>query len=240
MNAKTDTHGAKYAQVKAQLLRMIRDENRFPDRCLPSERELCDMFGVSRITVRRAVADLELEGVLFRVQGKGAFVNVAKIQQPLFRVSSFTQDMNSRQMKPGARILALERIPSGELIAAKLGIAPTEDVYMLKRLRLADEEPMAIETCYLPVRIGAVIADKIGDNMSLYHLIQSACGVTITSATETIEVSRLKNYERKLLVCESIPYAMHFTRCSYDAEGNSVEYVESKYRADRYRLVTEL
>lgn len=240
MNAEKDAHEAKYVQVKAQLLRLIQDENRFPDRCLPSERELCDMFGVSRITVRRAVADLELDGVLFRVQGKGAFVNAAKIQQPLFRVSSFTQDMNSRQMKPGARILALERIPSGDLIAAKLGIAPTEDVYMLKRLRFADEEPMAIETCYLPLNIGTVIADKISDNMSLYQLIQSACGITITSATQTIEVSRLKNYERKLLVCESIPYAMHFTRCSYDSEGNCVEYVESKYRADRYRLVTEL
>ena len=167
MNANNETHEAKYVQVKAQLLRMIQDENRFPDRCLPSERELCDMFGVSRITVRRAVADLELDGVLFRVQGKGAFVNAAKIQQPLFRVSSFTQDMNSRQMKPGSRILALERIPSGELIAAKLGIEPTEDVYMLKRLRIADEEPMAIETCYLPLRIGTVIADKISDNMSL-------------------------------------------------------------------------
>ena len=104
MNANNETHEAKYVQVKAQLLRMIQDENRFPDRCLPSERELCDMFGVSRITVRRAVADLELDGVLFRVQGKGAFVNAAKIQQPLFRVSSFTQDMNSRQMKPGSRI----------------------------------------------------------------------------------------------------------------------------------------
>lgn len=240
MHSENDSHDSKYALVKAQLLRMIRDENRFPDRCLPSERELCDLFGVSRITVRRAVADLELDGVLFRVQGKGAFVNATKIQQPLLRVSSFTQDMNSRQMKPGARILALERIPSGEVIASKLGISPTEDVYMIKRLRLADEEPMAIETCYLPLKIGAAIAEKIADNMSLYQLMQTVCGITITRASETIEVSRLKNYERKLLVCESIPYAMHFTRRSFDATGTCVEYVESKYRADRYRLITEL
>ncbi|MEN6637305.1 MAG: GntR family transcriptional regulator [Clostridiaceae bacterium] len=237
---ENDLHEAKYAQVKAQLLHMIRDENRFPDRCLPSERELCELFGVSRITIRRAVADLELDGVLFRVQGKGAFVNAAKIQQPLLRVSSFSQDMSNRQMKAGSRILALERIPSGEVIAAKLGISPTEDVYMLKRLRLADDEPMAIETCYLPLKIGAVIAEKIADNMSLYQLMQTACGVTITRASETIEVSRLKNYERKLLVCESVPYAMHFTRRSFDASGQCVEYVESKYRADRYRLITEL
>jgi GntR family transcriptional regulator len=234
------TRETKYDQVKAQLLHMIRVENRYPDRCLPSERELCDMFGVSRITIRRAISDLEHEGVLFRIQGKGAFVNAAKIHQPLTRVSSFTHDMNGRQMKPGARILAMERIPAGMLIAAKLGVSPDEDVFMMKRLRLADEEPMAIETCYLPLRIGAVIADKIADNMSLYQLIFSMCGVTITSAFETIEVSRLKNYEKKLLACESIPYALHITRCSFDKDKNAVEYVESKYRADRYRLTTEL
>jgi GntR family transcriptional regulator len=235
-----ETRETKYDQVKAQLLHMIRVENRYPDRCLPSERELCDMFGVSRITIRRAISDLEHEGVLFRIQGKGAFVNAAKIHQPLTRVSSFTHDMNGRQMKPGARILAMERIPAGMLIAAKLGVSPDEDVFMMKRLRLADEEPMAIETCYLPLRIGAVIADKIADNMSLYQLIFSMCGVTITSAFETIEVSRLKNYEKKLLACESIPYALHITRCSFDKDKNAVEYVESKYRADRYRLTTEL
>jgi GntR family transcriptional regulator len=234
------TRETKYDQVKAQLLHMIRVENRYPDRCLPSERELCDMFGVSRITIRRAISDLEHEGVLFRIQGKGAFVNAAKIHQPLTHVSSFTHDMNGRQMKPGARILAMERIPAGMLIAAKLGVSPDEDVFMMKRLRLADEEPMAIETCYLPLRIGAVIADKIADNMSLYQLIFSMCGVTITSAFETIEVSRLKNYEKKLLACESIPYALHITRCSFDKDKNAVEYVESKYRADRYRLTTEL
>ncbi|MPN30481.1 HTH-type transcriptional repressor DasR [bioreactor metagenome] len=99
---------------------------------------------------------------------------------------------------------------------------------------------MAIETCYLPLKIGAIIAEQITDNMSLYQLMKTACGITIKRASETIEVSRLKNYERKLLACESIPYAMHFTRCSYDLQGNCVEYVESKYRADRYRLITEL
>lgn len=240
MKTEYEAHEAKYAQVKAQLLHMIRVENRFPDRCLPSERELCELFGVSRITIRRAVSDLEHEGTLFRIQGKGAFVNATKIHQPLTRASSFTQDMNSRQMRPGARILAMERIPSGVLLAAKLGIAPTEDVIMLKRLRLADEEPMAIETCYLPLNIGTAIVDKIADNMSLYQLISSVCGVTIASASETIEVSRLKNYEKKLLACENIPYALHITRCSFDKERNAVEYVESKYRADRYRLTTEL
>jgi GntR family transcriptional regulator len=76
--------------------------------------------------------------------------------------------------------------------------------------------------------------------MSLYQLIFSLFGVTITSAFETIEVSRLKNYEKKLLACESIPYALHITRCSFDKDKNAVEYVESKYRADRYRLTTEL
>ena len=240
MQSQKEPHKAKYEQVKSQLLHLIRDEQRFPDRCIPSERELCEMFGVSRITVRRAVADLEQEGVLFRVQGKGAFINAAKIQQPLFRVSSFTQDMNSRQMTPGARILAMERILCGAAIADKLGVSATEEVFMLKRLRLADDEPMAIETCYLPLYIGTAVAEKIGDNMSLYQLIQSVCGVTITRASETIEVARLKNYERKLLLSESIPYALHITRCSFDAEGNRIEYVDSKYRADRYRLVTEL
>lgn len=230
----------KYVHVKSQLLHLILETDAFSGHCLPSERVLGETFGVSRITIRRALSELELEGFLYRVQGKGAFVRDDKIPQPLAKLSSFSEDMASRRMDPGSRILALETVPAGRFIAGKLALQPEDNVVMLKRLRLADNEPMAIETCYLGMRIGTIVAEKMTDFRSLYRLITEECGVTLVSAEESIEVIPLKSYEMALLNAASAPYALFFTRLTFDDQGQPVEYVESKYRGDRYRLQTKL
>ena len=107
----------KHSMLVQQLLTLVQEIRDRGETCLPSERELGEQFGVSRVTVRNALAELEEQGQIYRVQGKGAFVSTEKFHQPLSSLTSFTQDMDSQGMVSGARILALETIPAA-IVAA--------------------------------------------------------------------------------------------------------------------------
>lgn len=232
--------GLKYLQLKAHLDDLINNMASGGQNCLPSERVLGEQYGVSRITIRRAIAELEQEGRLYRVHGKGAFIVSDKIPQPLSKLSSFTDDMHQRKLKPDSRILALESLTAGSHVAAKLQIATGDPIVLLKRLRLADGIPMAIETCYLREEVGSVVMDQLTDGGSLYELFQNKCGIKLKYAKQTIEVCVLKGWEKKLLGSESPSYALFTCRLTYDANDVPVEYVESKYRSDRYRFQVDL
>jgi len=230
----------KYLQLKGCLQELIAGMAKDGKDCLPSERELGEKYGVSRITIRRALEELEQEGKLYRVHGKGAFIRKEKIPQPLTKLSSFTEDMRRRNMKPDSRILVLDYITAGPHIAEKLWVAADEQVVLLKRLRLADGEPMAIENCYLRKETGSMIMDRLNNGESLYELLQNHCGIQLSYAEQTIEVCVLKGWEKKLLGNESPPYALFTCRLTYDTNNVPVEYVESKYRSDRYRFQVDL
>ena len=202
--------------------------------CLPSERELGERFQVSRVTVRNALASLEELGEIYRVQGKGAFVAKEKFRQPLSSLTSFTQDMNSQGMLSGSKILALDTVPASAKIARMLHLQEGSPVTLLRRLRTIDSEPIAIENCYLPPAIGEAIRVHMRDNCSLYALMQQLCGITPVWAEQSFEVGSLFPWEQSLFGEKAPPYAMCTTRLTFDQNDHPAEYVESKYRADRY------
>ena len=140
----------KHSMLMQQLLTLVQEIRDRGETCLPSERELGEQFGVSRVTVRNALAELEEQGQIYRVQGKGAFVSTEKFHHPLSSLTSFTQDMDSQGMVSGARILALETIPAPRMVAKLLRISEDSQVLLLRRLRSINAEPIAIENCYLP------------------------------------------------------------------------------------------
>ena len=163
----------KHSRLVEQLHVLVQDTRDRGDTCLPSERELCERFGVSRVTVRNALAVLEEQGQIYRVQGKGAFVSKEKFRQPLSSLTSFTEDMDSQGMVSGAKILALDIIPATGKIARLLSLPPDSQVVLLRRLRLINGEPIAIENCYLPPAVGDPIRVQMHDNSSLYALMQN-------------------------------------------------------------------
>jgi GntR family transcriptional regulator len=116
---------------------------------VPSEVELVKQYGVSRTTVRLALADLANQGLLTRLQGRGTFVAQPHIRQHLNRLTGFTQDMQSRGKHATSRLLRFEVVSASQAMARVLDQAPGVSLIVLKRLRLADELPMAIETSYL-------------------------------------------------------------------------------------------
>jgi GntR family transcriptional regulator len=219
--------------LEALLSEINRPETQHGD-CLPSERELGERFQVSRVVVRGALARLEEEGLIYRMQGKGAFVSKNKVNQNASRLTSFTQDMLQRNMTPGSKILAKEFVPCTPFLRNKLQISCDEPVFMLKRLRMADDTPMAIEVCFLREWIGKRIAEHLVNDASLYQLLGEKCGIQLKYAMQTIEVGSLEKTERDLLGGNCPHCTAIITRQTFDMDNNVVEFVESRYRSDRY------
>src|SRR5213592_4018828 len=149
---------------------------------IPSERQLSASLGVSRLTLRAAVDDLVREGYLVRRRGSGTYVQHPKIAQEL-TMTSFSEDMRRRGMVPGSRTLSLSRHLAGARLGRFLQVSPSEQILVIKRLRLADGETMAIETLHLPQSLvpGLEPGDLDG---SFYELVRDRYGVAIASGTQ--------------------------------------------------------
>lgn len=224
----------KYIHLINHLQELVEELRTKASDCFPTERELCERYGVSRVTVRKALDELEKSGYIYRIQGKGAFVRQKKIQQTLFHLSSFSEDMRARQMIGSSKVLAVETISSSAKIAGQLHIEENSPVILLKRLRLANYVPMAIETCYLPYPLGCIVKKYIADDVSLYELLKKECGINPARAEQSIGVGLLEPWEKSLFGNDAPVYALQITRQTFDEGQNAIEYVESKYRGDQY------
>lgn len=224
----------KYLYLVKKLQELVEELHTAGSDCFPTERELCERYDVSRVTVRKALDELEKAGYIYRIQGKGAFVCQKKIQQTLFHLSSFSEDMSARQMISGSKVLAVETISASSTIAEKLYIEEGSPVILLKRLRLANRVPMAIEICYLAYPVGCIIKKHIVDDVSLYGLLKDKCGIKLVRAEQSIGVGLLEPWEMSLFGKDAPPYALQMTRQTFDEKQQAIEYVESKYRGDQY------
>ncbi len=237
--ARTSSVGRipKYYRLKQEL----RDEiSRLdPGAAIATERVLSARFAVSRTTVRQALQELAIEGLLQRFQGRGTFVAPAKLTQTL-QLTSYTEDTAAMGRRPTSRLLDVAVIPASVDVAAELDLPTNAKVQRVERLRLADEEPMAVEVVYLDAEHFAAIGDAIDLGTSLYAVLRDRYGVTLTHATETIEAVLASPAEADLLETGSGFPLLLLTRTSWDQQGRPVEYVRSLYRGDRYRFVANL
>ncbi|MFF0517786.1 GntR family transcriptional regulator [Actinomadura nitritigenes] len=226
----------KRQAVRRELLAML--EGLEPGDALPSERRLVDELGVSRPTLRQAVDGLVAEGLLERRHGSGTYVAEPRIAVPL-TMTSFTEDMIRRGMKPGGRVLSFRTETAGARIGRRLALPPTEEVFTIRRLRLADGAAMAIETLYLPRALMPGLRRDVLEGRSFYDLLRGA-GIVIASGTETIEPTVTTPDEAAELDVPAHTPAFLFERVTRDEDGRPLEYVRSLYRGDRYRLELDL
>jgi GntR family transcriptional regulator len=205
---------------------------------IPSERQLSADLGVSRLTLRAALDDLAREGYLVRRRGSGTYVQHPKISQEL-TITSFSDDMRRRGMIPGSRTLSMSTILAGARLGRLLNVSPSEQIVVVKRLRLADGEPMAIETLHIPETMVPGLTPKALTG-SFYDLLRDRYGVTIAEGIQAIEPTVTNEEESKVLSVPLHSPAFLFERTSRDDGGRTVEFVQSVYRGDRYRIVTAL
>lgn len=207
---------------------------------VPSEAELGEQFQISRTTVRQALGDLVNRGRLTRIQGKGTFVAQPRIQQGLTHLTGFSQDMQQRGQKPSARLLQFEVVSALPQVAKSLQIHPGELVILLKRLRLADDEPMALETSYISYPLCSSILKEDLSDTSLYQLLREKVKIFPHRARQQMEAVGCPSTEAKLLGVVKGSPALHIWRTTFDQYDRPFEWVESFYRGDRYVFSVEM
>jgi len=221
---------SKYEQLRSSLAQEL--EKLVAHDPLPSERELMARHGVSRMTVRQAIAGLADDGLVYRVQGSGTFVaDPAKVTKSL-HLTSFSEDIRGRRMVPATKLLLSERIAADASVANFLSLEPGTDVVHLERLRTADGSPMCLENVWLPASLvdGVDYADVGG---SLYDALADA-GLAPEYADQQIRATVLDPRDAQLLAVPAFSPALLVARVTYDARGRAVERAVGLYRADRY------
>lgn len=203
------------------------------------ERALSERFGVSRTTVRQALQELTVEGRLVRMQGRGTFVAKPKMSQTL-QLTSYSQDIAAQGLRPASLLLDSGYASAPPDVAEHLGMPVEGPVLRLERLRLADEEPMALEVLYLDAGRFPSLRAEISAETSLYELLRERHGVELVEARETIETILASPAESALLQTGTGAPLLLLTRASWDRERRPVEFVRSLYRGDRYRFVARL
>jgi len=206
---------------------------------IPAERQLATDLGVSRLTLRAALDDLVRDGYLDRRHGSGTYVTEPKIAQPL-TLTSFSDDMRRRGMTPGSRTLELTSTLAGARLAHRLGVSPEARLFRVKRLRLADSMPMAMEILHVPEALVPGLTRADFEGRSFYELLRARYGITVASGTQSIEPTVTNEDESEVLGVPLHTPAFLFERTTVSESGRIVEFVRSIYRGDRYRLVADL
>jgi GntR family transcriptional regulator len=227
----------KYYGLKRHLLEMT--QTLPPGSPVPPERTLSVEFGTSRTTVRQALQELVVEGRLERIQGKGTFVAKPKVAQAL-RLTSYTEDMRAQGLEPTSRLLEIGYMLADDVLSERLGVKPRARVLRIERLRLANGDPMALETTHLSAQRFTGLRRHLERSNSLYAVLSEKYGVTLLEAEETIETVPAPPREAHLLGTDVGLPLLLLSRHSLGEDGKPVEYVRAFYRGDRYKFVAHL
>jgi GntR family transcriptional regulator len=230
-----DSSTPLYLQVANKLSSAINSGLWQADEALPSERVLCEVLDISRVTARKAMDILFDQGLIVRRQGSGTYI-APRLVQPLSRLTSFSEEIRSRGFTPTSRWLSREVGIASQEEVLRLGLSPAASVARLRRLRMADETVMAVETSVLPSRYLAE-PHKVGD--SLYAWMD-AHGVSVVRALQHIKAINASDELAQLAGIAPGTAMLMMTRIGYLDSGLPVELTHSYCRNDYYDFVAEL
>ncbi len=230
----------RYYQLKEIMREKIRSGEWKPGDLIPSERELGEQYGISRMTARQAITELVNEGLFYREQGKGTFVSRHKITQQLINLTGFTEDMKARGQRPGSRVISAQMIPADEVLAERLRIKPGQMVFCLQRLRLADDEPLAIEISNLSFMGCERLLEEDLEKNSLYRLLEDKYGQPLLEAEQELEAGLMGPDEAQLLQVSTGSAALFIRRTTYTERDHPIEYAKSVYCGNKYVFFAQM
>lgn len=229
-----------YHQLKEIFIEKILNGEWPPGEMIPNEIQLCREYGVSRGPVRQALEQLVREGLLERKQGRGTRVLPPKIESRLSGLYSFTSLIEDRGMRHSARLLAFEKIrPEGSLVRY-LDLAEQEAVFKICRLRLANDEPLILETVYVPERIAPGLSEAKLAAAPLYTILSSHYGVPIVRARQFFEPTIADDYEAHVLKIAKGAPVLLVQNITYSTSDCPVVLSKAIMRGDRVRYYVEL
>jgi GntR family transcriptional regulator len=224
----------QYRQIEQALRERI--STLLPGARLPSDAELCAEFGVSRMTARNAMQRLADDGLIARKPGRGSFVADPPAHRRANRLMTFTQEMRRAGRVPTSQVLVRVIRPCSAAEAESLGLAPQEPVVHLRRLRQADEEPIALESTVLIDACADAVMTADLANGSLHETLGRA-GIVLRRGTSTIGAAAATEEDARLLAVRTGDPLLVERRVIADGHGRRIEATESRYPADRYGLV---
>ena len=220
-----------YYQLKTILLDKIKS-GEYPAGCIiPSERELSEKLGISRMTVRQAINQLATERFLVREKGKGTFVSEAKFEQR--NIMSFSETVKRQGMVPITRVLEFTEESNCYDIKEMLDLRSDQKLFRIKRLRFADETPIAVEEVYINVDLYPGI-NKLDLTKSLYELLKTNYSIDINYMDNKIEAVKASKEDRELLMLSAGIPVLKISGISYTKDDKKLFYERDIYRADKY------
>ncbi len=234
------TGGTLYAQVESVLASEIGSKALKPGGRIPTEDDLMARFGVSRITVRRAIQNLVNRGMVEIQRGRGTFVASPKITQELTELSGFVEDMHAIGRKATARLVDKNIVNSSETVARQLAVAKGARVVRIQRVRLGDGVPISFDETYLPLDLGRKVMTNNLAVEPIFSLLERKYNVPLVEAEYKMEaVAAEPEIAAALRINHGSPMFL-IERTSYSTGGLPVDYEKLYYRGDLIRFVTRL
>jgi GntR family transcriptional regulator len=228
----------RYIQIAESLIDQIEAGELAPGTRLPPERTLSELFEVNRVTLRRALSRLEAQGLIIRKHGEGNYIAEPKIERQTERLVSFTNGMQRRGLIPGAKVIEIEQRPVEAAIAKQLNVPVLTPVYYVLRLRMANQEPVMLEHLWVPVQCFPGLENQDMNNRSVYEIMKTEYGISMTKAQRTLEPVVATKFEADLLGIEIGAPLMLERRLGFDQNKSCVEFSKDLYRGDRFRFIT--
>lgn len=227
-----------YIQLMDILIDEIENQMEENDQ-LPSEREICEKYDVSRTTVRQAISELERDGYIYKRQGKGTFVAPKKLNQDLIRFYSFTEEMKKLGKTPVSKVLSFNIVKADKKIAFKMKRNEGDLVYEFSRLRLADDVPMLLETTYVPHDRFPGIRKADLEKTPLYDILRYRFGASLTMAEEVFRPVMTREFEIEMLKMPAEVPSLKIERFTYDGDA-IIEYSNTIARGDKFKYRVRL
>ena len=224
-----------YQRIQGAIRKVIESGGLRPGDAVPSERELARIHEVSLMTARHALATLEQEGMVERRRGVGTFVSTPKIH--FNKLMSYTEQMRSRSLTAGSKVLFSEIVDDEEDATARLALAPKSPVVKLERLRHTAGEPFALETCYFSAKRFAGLLNEPLERESLFGVLERKYNVELGYADEEVDATAADPRTADLLSVPKREPLLRIRQVIYSTKGTVIVYVLGMYRSDRHNLV---
>lgn len=222
-----------YLQIADQLIKQINDGTLPAGSMLPTEIELQEQFGVSRVTIRKSMKILVDKDLLYRLRGSGTYVKAAKAQHNAFQLSGFYEEVSVQGKEPSSKLLTFELIESDFFIADKLGLEEGSEVYSIRRLRLIDGEPEILEHTYMPVSMFPDLSIEAMRN-SKYEYIEKTKGLKIKLSRQSAKPELVTEDIAKKLNVETGYPVIRVDSVGELNDGRLFEYTIHYFRVHQY------
>lgn len=233
-----ETSEPLYVQLKETIIQDIKTGTLRPGDRLPSQREMCQMFHVSHMTIRRVIVELVNEGVIYAIPGKGLYVHEHKNYAETSMLG-FTREMTARGFKTTSQILEKGLLYASTVIASALNITTGSELVFLKRLRFINGEPISLQHSYLVHRHCLGILDLIDENASLFSILQEVYRLPLVNITTTVEATLAHKNQANLLNLKLPAALLMIEQINGLDLKQPLEYTRLAYRGDKYVMQTK-